>query len=340
MVLWAIEVLIFNSLFNNKIIVLMSANTTGIVIGIASIVIAILIYFLQRRIRYPGKLKYALVETWKVMSESPNGYGDLSLKYNDYEIKEELNYVKFIVYNNRSYDYSSGDSDNPVRVTLPDGCKWIDAKVVGHSEEIQAEIVNKGGKELDLTFKLLRKNEFIEVDGLMESKSQIGLEDLAKVIEVRHRIPNVATVKNTALLDANEYKLAMGRLITFGIALSFFVFILFYTLLGHPMSPLQYKELQSGEIRSLYVNKEGGVVYHKGMFVWNGYSAPIDSKEFFEQYEPCFEPSHIGETDYFYLVFFFFIFLVLGYLVVWSASYVLGTNEIRRIMRGGKNVSS
>lgn len=318
---------------------LMSSGAWGVVIGLASIAVAILIYFLQKIIRYPGKLKFALVETWKVMSTSPNGYDDLSLKYNDYEIKEELNYVKFIVYNNRSYDYSSGDAESPVRVILPEGCRWIDAKIVGHSEEVRAELVNKNGNELDLSFKLLRKKEFIEVDGLMESKSQFGLDDMVEAIKVCHRIPNVDNVKNTMLLDAKGYKMATAQFVTMGIALAFFVLILFYSLLLNPASPMMFKELESGEPRSMYVDKDGNIVYHKGMYIWNGYSDPIDPKDFAEQYEPCLELSKIHNTDYFYLCFFFFIFLVLGYLVIDSGSRVAGSNEIRRIMRDEKKGS-
>ena len=318
-------------------IILLSTGTWGVILGVASIIIAILIYYLQKIIRYPGQLKFALVETWKVMSASPGGYKDLSLRYNDYEIEEDLNYVKFILYNTKSYDFSSGNDDNPIRLTLPAGCKWIDAKIVGCSEEVQADIVNKNGIELDLTFKLLRKNEFIELDGLLESNSNIGVRNMSKNISVRHRIPNVAAVKTATLLDPNEYKQARSRLITFGIMLALIFSVLFYALVLHPTSPLRYKELKSGEIRALYLDKEGKIVYHKGMFIWNGYSDPIKQEEFVKQYEPYFEKSSFEKSDYVHLSMLILSLLLLGLMVVLSAFSLIETKELRKIMKVNNN---
>lgn len=312
-------------------IVLLSTGVWGIVLGVASIAIAILIYFLQKQIRYPGQLKFAIIETWKVRSTSPNGYGELSLKYNDYVIKEELNYVKFILYNKKSFDYSSGDDDNPVRIVLPEGCNWIDAKIVESSEEIQAEIINKKGNELDLRFNLLRKNEYIEMDGIMESKSKISLRNLAHVIEVHHRIPNVSSVKNTTILDAYDYKHMKKRLVLIGIMMAFVVFTMVYALVINPTTPLKYKEIESGKTVSVYLDKRGNIVHHNGVLIWNRHSDPISKEDFENKYEPCFELSSINKTDHFAIGTDLFILLLLASLVIGYSIILLKNNEIKKL---------
>lgn len=313
--------------------ILLSTNAWGIIIGVASIVIAILIYFLQKQIRYPGQLKFSIIETWKVRRSSPNGYGDLSLKYNDYEIEEELSYVKFIVYNRKSYDYSSGGEGCPVRIIVPEGCKWIDAKIVGYSKDVQADIVNEDGKELNLTFNLLRKNEYVEMDGLLESKSKVNLRNIANHIEVKHRIPNVSSVKSMTLLDAYDYKEIKHRITLFGFMFAMMFFILFYAIVINPASPLKFKEISTGETLSLYVNREGEIVYHNGIFIWNKYSNPISKEEFDKKYEPIVEPSSLGRTDYYYLGFFLIIFILLLYVILRWSSVLLKNKEIKRIMK-------
>lgn len=316
---------------NDYMIVLLSTGVWGVVLGAASIAIAILIYFLQKQIRYPGQLKFAIIETWKVRSTSPNGYGELSLKYNDYVIKEELNYVKFILYNKKSFDYSSGDDDNPVRIVLPKGCNWIDAKIVESSEEIQAEIINKKGNELDLRFNLLRKNEYIEMDGIMESKSKISLRNLAHVIEVHHRIPNVSSVKNTTILDAYDYKHMKKCLVLFGIMMAFVVFTMVYALVINPTIPLKYKEIESGKTVSVYLDKRGNIVHHNGVLIWNRHSDPISKEDFENKYEPCFELSSINKNDYFAIGTDLFILLLFASLVIGYSIVLLKNNEIKKL---------
>ena len=314
-------------------VLLMTTGSWGIIIGVASIVIAILIYFLQKQIRYPGQLKISVIETWKVRRASPNGYGELSLKYNDYEIEEELNYVKIVVYNRKSYDYSSGSEDNPVRIILPEGCKWIDAKIVSHSKEVQAEIANKDGKELALTFNLLRKNEYIELDGLMEAKSDSKLGKLAELIEIKHRIPNVSSTKNAMVLNSFDYKHAKKVLTMSGLCLGFVLFGFFNVIVFRDAVPIKYKELESGEIRTVYVDKRGDIVTHKGVVLFSGYSAPMSKEEFAKKYEPCFDRSLLDKTDYVYLGTNLAIFLMLAFIIIGWSVVLMKSQEIKKIMK-------
>lgn len=308
-----------------------SKESFSIIIGIASIAIAILIFFLQKKIKYPGKLNIALMEMFKVMNSSPDGYRGLSLKYNDYEIEEELNYIKFIVYNDRSFDYSSGGNDNPVRVTLPEGCKWVDAKVVGHSDEVQGEIIDKKEQELDLKFELLRKNEFIEIDGLIETKSKYNMQDLADKILIQHRIANVSSSKIITLLNELGYRMAKERIIFLSVMICAVLGVLLYALVIHPTNPLRFKEQNSGEVYSFYVDKKGDIVFRDGIFIWS-YSESISKEEFVNQFEPYCEPATFQTTDYYYFFIILFPIIIFLIMLIGSISTLLRSKNIIKII--------
>lgn len=312
--------------------VLVSNIESDFVYWVASAIIAVLLFLLQRRIKYPGQLKFAVIETWKVMTASPKGYKDLSLRYNDCEIKEDLEYVKFLMYNVRSYDYSSGEEGDSIRITLPDGFRWIDAKIVNQSEEVHAEIVDRTSKEISVRFKLLRKNEFVELDGLLECKAKTKLQEMDEVIRVRHRISNVASVKNVSLIDPTEYKRAKSYLKTFWVVLFLFLSILGYSLVINPASPIKFKNVNTGEKQVLCVDKDGNIVYHKGLFLWNGYSDPITPEEFMRQYEPSFESSKFERSDYVYLAMFSIMAIVLVLCITSYASSIIKYNKVKRLL--------
>ena len=57
---------------------------------IATVVVAVFIYLLQKKTKYPGELRFSILELTKVMGTSNTNYLDLSLNHHGYEIKEDL----------------------------------------------------------------------------------------------------------------------------------------------------------------------------------------------------------------------------------------------------------
>lgn len=309
----------------------MTTELLGIILAVASIAIAILIYFLQRNIRYPGALTFAFIEMRRVMNSTPQSYSELSLRYNDYKIEEDLYYIKFIFYNDKSYDYSIGDDETPLRVNLPEGYKWVDARIVDSSEDVQANIINKDDNSIFLRFNLLRKNDRIEVDGLIESKSRITLKDFVDDIIVYHRIPNVSPVKKKSILDELGYKREKYKTTVFGIILVCYLLLLLNALFIHPTNPLRFQEIESGVVHSMYVDRKGEIVYHDGFFIWN-YSDSISKEDFVEKYEPFCAPATIQKSDYIYIPLFstwFILFFIFG---GWSFSSVFKTKKIMKML--------
>ena len=309
----------------------MTKELLSIILAVASIAIAILIYFLQRNIRYPGALTFAFIEMRRVMNSTPQNYCELSLKYNDYEIEEDLYYIKFIIYNDRSYDYSIGDDATPLKVNLPEGYKWVDARIVGCSEDVQANIINKDDNGIFLKFNLLRKNDRIEVDGLIESKSRITLKDFADDIVVYHRIPNVSPVMKKTILDELGYKREKYKISILGIPLIIYLLLLLNALLIHPTNPLRFQEIESGLVHSMYVDDKGKIVYRDGIFTWS-YSDSISKEDFVEKYEPFCTPATIQKSDYIYIPLLSLWFIIFFIMFVGSYSSVFKTKKIMKML--------
>lgn len=305
---------------------------------IATVVVAVFIYLLQKKTKYPGELRFSILELTKVMGTSNTNYLDLSLNYHGYEIKEDLSFVKLVLYNDKSFDYSNNDKDNPVKIILPKKCKWIDAKIVNSSEQIQADaFINKDNiQELDLLFKLLKEDEFIEIDGLIESKTDVWSNDLQDVLEITHRIYNVGKVKKTNILNKSEINKSKGYMRFSGIMFLAIILILCYAIWINPASPLKFVEIDSGKIVTLYVNKDGMIVYHKGNFIWDGYSTPMTPSAAFKQYKPSLTPSKLGFTDYFYFVFFAIIIVFLGYVFFYGTLSTIKTKRFYKIFNKKK----
>lgn len=302
--------------------------------GIIGVLVAIVIYLLQRKKHYAGRICFSILDVYKTMRAQKDNYSDLSLRYHEFEIEEDVTYVKFVVYNDKSYDYSNENREDPVRIILPENHNWIDARVVGYSNNVQTEVFidDNTKRELNLIFKLLKGNEFIEIDGLIGSKSGENTEKLQNSIKIKHRIPNVASTKKTDYLDLVEYKRALRELFLIGGLFAMLLFIIVYFVFGHPASQLQHKDLRTGETEVLYLNHEGQVVYHKGNFIWNGYSSPVDPKDFTKVFEPSFDRKGKAFSDFFYLSWFFIIMLILGFLIYVDGISLLRTKKLRRIM--------
>lgn len=315
-----------------------STQLWGVYGIIATIVVAVFIYLLQKKKHYPGEMRFSILELWKVMWTTKTNYKDLSLNYHGYSIKEDLSYVKIVLYNDKSFDYSNYDKDNPVQIILPNNCKWIDAKIVNCSEQIQTEVyVNEDNKqELDLVFKLLKENEFIEIDGLIESSNGVRLNDFQDVIEIEHRISNVDKVKKTRILNQTEINKSKSYIRFSGIMFVAIIMLLCYAIWINPASPLKFTEIESGKTVMLYVNKDGMIVFHKGHFIWDGYSAPIDPSIAFEKYKPMPVQSKLEFSDYFYLMFFAIILGLLGFVFFTGILTTIKTKRFQKIINKKK----
>lgn len=143
-------------------------SLAGIVV---TVIVSFLIYRLQKVRKYPSQLSYTILNKSKVLQHAHGSFNDISLRYNDYSVSLELHYLEVMVFNPRSSDVGNANSKSTVSLTLPSLSKWVDVKIKSESPSVGSSISISSDSDLnaDLKFKLLKKNEFIVIEGLVES---------------------------------------------------------------------------------------------------------------------------------------------------------------------------
>lgn len=186
----------------------------NLILTIISVVLAIavpaLVYYLQRIIRYRGKLSVALIRFDRVLGENPHHYSNLSLKYGEYQIENNLQYVCLLLFNERSYDITHNQQitgfelEKPkarVGVAMPKGVKWVDIRILRQSDQVGADVaIDSGNKSKAIVgFDMLRKGESVLLDGLIETENDYNINSLFDKMTFSHRIPQVDVIEKVHL---------------------------------------------------------------------------------------------------------------------------------------------
>lgn len=248
----------------------------SIVLGVAGIVITVVItlviYYLQKVRRYPGRLSASLISLNRVLGERPEHYSDLSLKYGDYQIENGLLYVKLLVFNERAFDLKADVEGEGVLMLLPDNVNWVDVKVARQNEHVNAtaSMDNHNKSEVIINFDLLRKGESILVEGLIEVSGDYSRHSLFDQIQFKHRMPNVDSTEKVFCprihrSRSDRFRERMGLLYAATIIIVFFL-----SLVIKPDIPLMYLDKGSGKRVSLGVNKHNEIVAYPNS--WNKFN--------------------------------------------------------------------
>ncbi len=305
----------------------------GIFLGISgivvTIVIAFLIYHLQKNRKYPGCLSASLLSLYRVLGEKPKHYSDLSLKLGDYQIEKNLIYVRLLIFNERSYDIKSDDPQCYVSVALPKNAKWVDVRVSKQSEQVGAVVMldKENPSRYSLGFDLLREGESILIEGLIESEDDLSRDALFDRMTLLHRIPNVSKVEKLYCPTRSRMKYASVKLRVY-MAVAILAFITsIVSLFYNNTIPLRYIDKETSKSVSLAVNRYDEIVAFPRK--WSkGDSYSINTEDFSSRMTPI-ASYHLGIDHYYSIIMAFFLFLVI-IMIEWT-----DITETRR----GKRVS-
>lgn len=306
----------------------------SILVGTVTLAFSYCIYRIQKIRRYPGKLTFTIKDYFRVMRNVPENYQNLSLTYENYQVKENLLYIKFYIFNNQSFDCSCSKDSQPIVIEVPDGVKWIDSKIFKQSSGVETESNVVDDRLLEIHFNLLRDEEFLCVEGLLESSVELNQEELQERIVINHRIPNFDKVKKINILSLSDIKRAK-RLVTMPIIYSIILVLAFVAtlLFKEHGSPLKYIDNDSGIERLFYINEKNELVYLKSHFPWERYSDPITSEEFLQNYSPVIAYNHDKPDaslffSYGSIVLFWVLSLV---LIIIESSSIIRTKRVEKI---------
>ena len=259
----------------------------SIIIGIVTLAFSYLIYRIQKIRRYPGCLSFTITELFRVMGNTPGNYQKLSLTYGDYQVKENLLYIKLCFFNDQSYDCACPADATPIIIKLPEGMKWVDSKVALQSQGVLPVVSIVSERELSVCFTLLRDDEFFSIEGLLESSIDFDKDELQNEITITHRIPNFDKIKKITVLSSSSIRRAKERLrfpAIYTLVLAIGATVASFSI--DEVSSLKYIDKSSRVERQFYINKDNQLVYLKRAFPWSTYSSPITKEDFLQQYEP------------------------------------------------------
>lgn len=259
----------------------------SIIIGIVTLAFSYLIYRIQKIRRYPGCLSFTITELFRVMGNTPGNYQKLSLTYGDYQVKENLLYIKLCFFNDQSYDCACPADATPIIIKLPEGMKWVDSKVALQSQGVLPVVSIVSERELSVCFTLLRDDEFFSIEGLLESSIDFDKDELQNEITITHRILNFDKIKKITVLSSSSIRRAKERLrfpAIYTLVLAIGATVASFSI--DEVSSLKYIDKSSRVERQFYLNKDNQLVYLKRAFPWPTYSSPITKEDFLQQYEP------------------------------------------------------
>ncbi len=119
-------------------------------------------------------------------------FEDLSIKYKGVEVKKNIYFISGFFVCQGKKDISS--TGNKINLILPESWKWLDLKIVSTSKgmSVSREFIEK---KVSLSFDLFKTKEFIEYEGIIEIDEEIKKEQISKLLEFHHRIPNISKIK-------------------------------------------------------------------------------------------------------------------------------------------------
>lgn len=172
----------------------------GWIIGTVGVILTILFgigYFkIHNR---PCRITFLKLDCINFYNNLISQFDDIQILHNKTEVDNNLVFMSGAFVCTGVKDINGS---NKVVLTLPEGCKWIDTKVVKHTDGLIYRFSKSGTHptKATLEFELFREKEFITCNALVEVGKNISPEKLIDKIKFSHRI------ENTDDIEIGEYQ--------------------------------------------------------------------------------------------------------------------------------------
>jgi hypothetical protein len=304
-----------------------------IAIGITIFGVAVTCIFgwLALRRRYPGRITYFEESSIGLFDSIVRNIDDLKVLYKDEPVSENMVLLKGYIMNTGAKDITRDMIEKPLTLKLPDGFRWLDAKVVPSRSVVEGKLQIKQATSAEFELGLFRVNEYVKFEALAqvpssESQSKIGYEGnavtrLRERLKVEHRIADSRRVIHREIPSAS---LPFGFVIFFFVCALGFLTLSFLILLGtlQPWRDLHFL-IDSGSGQTIEAKID---IKRDGTVVVKGVNYPFENRQpLTEFFTGCnFKPKAAKSPliTLFFIPFFFF--------GLWSLAFaMLGFNDYR-----------
>ncbi len=161
--------------------------------------------YIAIRHRYPGRITFVTEQIIELFDDIGDTLPGLSVTYNNDEVSKNLVLLNGALINTGSIDISQSNIEKPISLRLPDDFKWLNAKIINTSSDLNAnvEITEDGNIVFDVG--LFRKKEYIRFHALAEvplgeaDKLKSSSKLLSNAISFYHRITNTRKIDTSEL---------------------------------------------------------------------------------------------------------------------------------------------
>lgn len=168
------------------------------IIGVVTTIIIGLLPLIFRRNKRQCRITYIPTESFSLYNTLVNNFESLEILNSKQPILNNLVFISgtFVCSGNMDIIVKN----HMIKLGLPEGCKWIDAKLCKFSRDLNPSIKKYDDvpKEIDVLFDLFKKDEYISFQALVECEDRSYLENalgLNNKLFFFHRIPNTEEIK-------------------------------------------------------------------------------------------------------------------------------------------------
>ncbi|MDP1746094.1 MAG: hypothetical protein Q8L90_10980, partial [Bacteroidota bacterium] len=135
---------------------------------VATFAFGLLSIDLFKRKKYPGKITFVKQSNISLFNSIVKNFNEISILFDDKPIKENLIYIKGCFINDGDIDIEGSKIEKPISITLPAHYNWVNCKITKTSKDLTCNFHIKEQTVLEFDFGLFRKNEFYQIEALVE----------------------------------------------------------------------------------------------------------------------------------------------------------------------------
>lgn len=310
----------------------------GLLLAILGVLLTIglFLYDYFERKKYPGRIGFVELNLVNLLSSIADGFKDIKLLDGNQSLKKDILYLKAVFINNGSIDLeSTATNKRSIQMKLPQDYVWYDANVKASSAGIDAQISisDEHSSLLQLNFDLLRKDECITIETLIELPPNKQIADIRKDLKFNHRIAQTASVKVMKNIGPDAFAMRRSKH-TFIFMFTFLVTFMSATMIvANKYSLLSYKH-KTEDVATTYrakMDNEKKVVLIENNTGFMSYIKPniepsrtITAQSFASDYEIVDSTSETSIGGYYIII----LVMTVIIIVEWFRFYkVISANE-------------
>ncbi len=183
----------------------MISTTLLTILGIiVTVIVGILGLLVGLRYIKKAKLTYVEIDEIPLFRKIAQNIDGLEVLFENQPVNPSIILLEASIFNNGKIDIDNTIIHKPVLIKLPVNSKWLRIKITDAPKNINLEYSIIGNDLLEFTWDLLKKNEFIKFDSLIEVSSSV--KKISPSLTFSQRISNLDKVSKEILPSSSVLK--------------------------------------------------------------------------------------------------------------------------------------